>query len=437
MSNRYLLARLGGARVDTVATSASDRQFSVAMASIMLITATVGGLSLWFGLTTALHLSGWVALPIAVAWLLAIFVIDRTFTMQLVKQNRWWKNLAMALPRLAFAAVIGVIVSTPMTLEIFKPEVKTQLLVMQAEDRDAYNQLLADDPVLATEDDLRAEIAELQSTLTQTQGDPMSDPAYAAAKAASDAAAAEAKAASDAVVAESNGTGGSGIVGVGPRVQIAQRENEVAQAKYAALQQKTDEALANAQANLGGSLATAKSQAEIDLAEARDDLAAVVDRKDDLRAANDAAVASSDGFLNRLTALGRLGEVSPIANTAHWFILAFFFLLEILPVSIKLLRLWFNRSVVDETGRLIDDATIEAARLESEVRIEDALATATIARRRLASRVAVESDREDRRERSGIAQNEMDDLARRRRAASSAGGPAIDEVGQIEAPSTR
>ena len=67
MSNRYLLARLGGARVDTVATSASDRQFSVAMASIMLITATVGGLSLWFGLTTALHLSGWVALPIAVA----------------------------------------------------------------------------------------------------------------------------------------------------------------------------------------------------------------------------------------------------------------------------------------------------------------------------------------------------------------------------------
>ena len=231
MGNRYLLARLGGARVDTVATSASDRQFSVAMASIMLITATVGGLSLWFGLTTALHLNGWVALPIALGWLVAIFVIDRTFTMQLVKQNRWWKNLSMALPRLAFAAVIGVIVSTPMTLEVFTPEIETQLLVMQGEARDEYNQQLADDPVLATEDDLRAQVADLQATLTQTQGDPLTDPAYAAAKAASDAAAVEAKAASDAVVAESNGTGGSGIVGVGPRVQIAQQANAIAQAK--------------------------------------------------------------------------------------------------------------------------------------------------------------------------------------------------------------
>ena len=240
MSDRYLLARLGGARIDTVATSASDRQFSVAMASIMLITATVGGLSLWFGLTTALHLSGWVALPIALGWLVAIFVIDRTFTMQLVKQNRWWKNLAMALPRLAFAAVIGVIVSTPMTLEVFKPEIETQLLVMQGEARDAYNEQLAADPVLATEDDLRAQVADLQATLTQTQADPLIDPAYAAAKAASDAAAVEAKAASDAVVAESNGTGGSGIVGVGPRVQIAEQANAIAQAKYAALQRKTD-----------------------------------------------------------------------------------------------------------------------------------------------------------------------------------------------------
>lgn len=435
MSNRYLLARLGGARIDTVATSASDRQFSVAMASIMFITATVGGLSLWFGLTTALHLNGWVALPIALGWLVAIFVIDRTFTMQLVKQNRWWKNLSMALPRLAFAAVIGVIVSTPMTLEVFKPEIETQLLVMQGEARDEYNQQLADDPVLATEDDLRAQVADLQATLTQTQGDPLTDPAYAAAKAASDAAAVEAKAASDAVVAESNGTGGSGIVGVGPRVQIAQQANAIAQAKYAALQQKTDEALASAQAGLGSSLATAKAQAEADLATAQQDLDAVVDRKNDLRAANDAAVASSDGFLNRLTALGRIGEASPIAETAHWFILAFFFLIEILPVTIKLLRLWFNRSVVDETGRLIDDAALETARLESEVRIEDALATATIARRRLAGRVAVEADREERREKTGIAHNEAEDLARRRRAANTTA--PTDDLGQIEATNAR
>ena len=407
---RYLLARLGGARVDTVATSASDRQFSVAMASIMLITATVGGLSLWFGLTTALHLSGWVALPISLGWLLAIFVIDRTFTMQLVKQDRWWKNIFMALPRLAFAAVIGVIVSTPITLQVFTPEIETQLLVMQGEARDAYNRQLADDAVLATEDDLRAEIGDLQATLTQTQPDPMTDPAYAAAKAASDAAAAEARASSDAVIAESNGTGGSGIGGVGPRTQIAQSENAAAQAKYASLQQKTDQALLDAQARLGGSLATAQAQAEVDLASAREDLAAVVDRKNELRAVNDAAVASSDGFLNRLTALGRLGETSAIANTAHWFILAFFFILEILPVSIKLLRLWFNRSVADEAGRLLDSASIEIARLDAEARVDDARAVATIERRRVDGRVAVEVDREERRERSGIALNERADV---------------------------
>jgi len=427
MGNRYLLARLGGARVDTVATSASDRQFSVAMASIMLITATVGGLSLWFGLTTALHLNGWAALPVALGWMVAIFVIDRTFTMQLVKQNSWWKNLMMALPRLAFAAVIGLIVSTPMTLQVFKPEIETQLLVMQGEARDAYNEQLAADPVLATEDDLRATISDKQAILSRTEADPLSDPAYAAAKAASDAAAVEARASSDAVIAESNGTGGSGIVGVGPRVQVAQRENELAQAKYAALQQKTDEALAAAQANLSGSLATQKAEAEIDLAEARDDLAAVVDRKEELRAANDAAVASSDGFLNRLIALGTLGESSPVATAAHWSILAFFFLLEILPVSIKLLRLWFNRSVVDEAGRYLDEASLERARLESETTIDDAKADAEMARRSRDATLAVHLDREQRRERTGIALNESADRERRRRESGDAQLPAAIE----------
>ncbi|GAB2467277.1 hypothetical protein HD599_000383 [Conyzicola lurida] len=419
MTQRYLLARLGGARVDTVATSAADRQFSVAMASIMLITATVGGISLWFGLTTALHLNGWVALPIALAWLVAIYVIDRTFTMQLVKQDRWYKNVLMAVPRLLFAAVIGVIVSTPVTLEVFAPEIETQLLVMQGEARDAYNEQLEKDPVLATEDDLRATIAEKQAILEQTQPDPTTDPAYAAAKAASDAAAIEAKAASDAVVAESNGTGGSGIIGVGPRVQIAQQANEIAQAKYAALQQKTDEALAAAQGNLAGSLVTAQAQAEIDVADARDDLEVVLDRKEQLQAENDAAVASSDGFLNRLTALERLGASSPSAATAHWLLFGFFFLLEILPVSIKLLRLWFNRSVVDEAGRMQDDATLEIARLESQSRIDEAAATATLHRRGLDARIAVGTDREEHRERAGLLRNEMADRDAQPRPAAS------------------
>ena len=414
MSKRYLVARLGGARIDTVAASAGERQFSVAMASIMFITAAVGGVSLYFGLTTALHLSGWAAIPIALGWLVAIFVIDRTFTMQLVKQNRWWNNLLMALPRLAFAAVIGLIVSTPMTLEVFKPEVETQLLVMQGEARDEYNEMLANDPVLMTEDDLRADIAEQQAIINQAQADPMSDSAYAAAKAASDAAAVEARASSDAVIAESNGSGGSGIVGVGPRTQVAERENALAQAKYADLLAKTDAAFAAAQSTLAGSLETAKAQARIDVETARDELAQVVDRRDELREANDAAVAASDGFLNRLIALERLGATSSTAAAAHWAILAFFFILEILPVTVKLLRIWFNRSVADETARLHDDATIEVARLQSETRIEDAGADAAIARRGREGRLAVGVDREERHERAGLRLNEVIDGERGR-----------------------
>jgi hypothetical protein len=423
MSKRYLVARLGGARVDTVEASGGERQFSVAMASIMLITAAVGGVSLYFGLTTALHLNGWAALPIALGWLVAIFVIDRTFTMQLVKQNRWWKNLLMALPRLVFAAVIGLIVSTPMTLEVFKPEVETQLLVMQGEARDAYNELLANDPVLATEDELRAEVAEQQAILNQAQADPLADPAYAEAKAASDAAAAEARASSDAVIAESNGSGGSGIVGVGPRTEIAARENALAQQKYADLQAKTDAAFAAAQSALAGSLGTAKAQAQLDVEAAREELEQVVDRRNELRAANDAAVAASDGFLNRLVALERLGESSPTASWAHWAILAFFFLLEILPVTVKLLRIWFTRSVSDEVARLHDDASIETARLESESRTEEAEVVAAMARRSRESRLAVAIDREERLQRAGLLRNEFDDDGRPREDVAAIAGP--------------
>jgi hypothetical protein len=384
---RTSLAVLGGARSDAIDGAPGDRQAYSAMALILMFTATVAALSMAFALGMVFHADWYWFIPVGIFWGAGIFAIDRALTIQLSNTKGAWKTTFAVVPRVLLAAILGAVISTPVTLQIFAPEISAQILVMEAESRTAFAEQLASDPVLATEDDVRATIASSQAIIdTSDAVDPLDDPTYAAAKAAEDAALADLNAKTADWQAEANGTGGSGQVGAGAVTDIAKQAVDAAQVIYDQAQEATAAALTSAQTALGSQLAESKTTAEAALTKAQAELATIEQRKADFQAQNDAAVSSSDGISNRLTALDRLSAESPSAGLAHVMVFLLFFAIELLPVIIKLLRNLGNKeSVHDETAREHDRTEINRVRQQFALERDQALLDAQITTGRLAT----------------------------------------------------
>ena len=384
---RTSLAVLGGARPDAIEGAPGDRQAYSSMALILMFTATVAALSMSFALGMVFHADWFWFIPVGIFWGAGIFAIDRALTIQLSNTKGAWKTTFAVVPRVLLAAILGAVISTPVTLQIFAPEISAQILVMEAESRTAFADQLASDPVLATEDDVRATIASNQAIIdTSDAVDPLDDPTYAAAKAAEDAALADLNAKTAAWQAEANGTGGSGQVGNGAVTEIAKQAVDAAQVIYDQAQEASAAALTSAQTALGSQLAESKTTAETALTKAQAELATIEQRKADFQAQNDAAVSSSDGISNRLTALDRLSAESPSAGLAHVMVFLLFFAIELLPVIIKLLRNLGNKdSVHDETAREHDRTEINRVRQQFALERDQALLDAQITSGRLAT----------------------------------------------------
>ncbi|NQX25934.1 DUF4407 domain-containing protein [Microbacteriaceae bacterium VKM Ac-2854] len=411
------LAVMGGARRDAIASAPGDRQAYSAMALILMFTATVAALSMAFALGMVFHAAWYWFIPIGIFWGAGIFAIDRALTIQLTQTKGAWRTIFAVIPRLALAAILGAVISTPVTLQIFEPEVSSEILVMEAEARTAYATEIANDPILSTEADVRAAIAAAQTTLDQSDAvDPMQDPSYAAAKAAEDAALADYNAKQAAWVAESNGTGGTGVVGTGPITDIAKAAADAALVVYQQAQAATAAALSTATPALESQLAQAKTQAQTDLATAQASLATIEQRKTDFQAQSDAAVSASDGIANRLTALDRLSHSNPAAGLAHIMVFLLFFAIELLPVIIKLLRnLGDKESVHDITAREKDAAQLARVRQRYGIDRDEALLDAQIAAGRLATKRELAAQEEELALATGKRTNfELDQRARRK-----------------------
>lgn len=411
------LAVMGGARRDAILQAPGDRQAYSAMALILMFTATVAALSMAFALGMVFHADWYWFIPVGIFWGAGIFAIDRALTIQLTNTKGVWRTIFAVIPRLALAAILGAVISTPVTLQIFAPEISSEILTMEAEARSAYAEQLASDPILATEADVRAAVAAAQATLDQSDAvDPMQDPTYAAAKAAEDAALADYNAKQAAWVAESNGTGGTGVVGTGPITDIAKAAADAALVVYQQAQAATEAALGTAQTALGAQLTQAKTQATTDLATAQASLATIEQRKADFQAQNDAAVASSDGISNRLTALDRLSHSNASAGLAHVMVFLLFFAIELLPVIIKLLRnLGDKESVHDITAREKDAAQLARVRQRYGLDRDEALLDAQIAAGRLATKRELAMQEEELALATGKRTNfELDQRARRK-----------------------
>src|SRR3954470_6220384 len=139
------LLTVSGANRDVLCEAPKERTKQVAMGAVLVSTAAIAAVAASYAFHIALHL--W--LPFAVlgglAWGLVILNLDRWLVVSTPRLKTKLGTLAMALPRVLLAVLIGAVISTPLTLAVFSAEINTEVKVMTAEEDDAFNKQLQRD----------------------------------------------------------------------------------------------------------------------------------------------------------------------------------------------------------------------------------------------------------------------------------------------------
>src|SRR3954467_15506482 len=364
------LAVLAGARADVLEVAPGARQRFVALGGVLLSTGGLAVLSAAF----AVHMAVGVIWPLAIAiglfWGGVIVNLDRMLLVGMAHDASPKRNLLLAVPRVGLALVLGVVISTPLVLQVFHKEIDTEIVALQAEQSDAYKKSLDSDARFAGLDDLRQKVATEQAVVASGgDGDaslaPLA-PSLTAAQAAYDQALATQRDLSAKAQCELDGTCGTGRPGTGAAYEQARAAADGQAAVVASAKSDLDaatSALSSAQAR---SAQQAGSSLETDQAE----LARLTADQTRLQQAFDATNADNSGILIRLQALGRLSDSNSTLGFAHFMLSLLFICIELLPVFMKTLLNFSPATAYDKLAEIRDDGDISVETMQQQARRE-------------------------------------------------------------------
>lgn len=114
-----LIRKFTGVREELLARIPAERTRYTALAAVMACTASIGGLSMFFALSEILGSpEPWFGF-LAAFWATFILCID-CWLVSSTAGTRWRTRVAVLLPRLAIAAVFGVVIAEPVILRVFQ-----------------------------------------------------------------------------------------------------------------------------------------------------------------------------------------------------------------------------------------------------------------------------------------------------------------------------
>ncbi len=370
------LARLGGADVEVLKQTTAQKSRFIQMGLVLLSTAGLAALSMTYALIDGLRAPLVGAVALALVWGVVILNLDRLLIITMQPTSNRWRLLAMVAPRIVMAALLGIVIATPLTLRIFEAEIAARMALDNARAVQVLAEERANDPRVAELAAVNADIARYEAIvagnvtysspiLTQAQAE------YAAAQ--------ENLAAKQAAYDQANLTwrcerygelcaGGSGLPGDGARAEVALERLNVATAELAAAQAVLDQARANLTAAQDQVRAENAERLAADQAAASAQLAEKRARRDQLeqqlaaQTDSDATIQEQNtGLLARVEALDRLGDESLAARTAHLSVAGLLFMVELLPVLVKALSLMGSPTQYDRISELTDKRAVDNA----------------------------------------------------------------------------
>jgi Domain of unknown function (DUF4407) len=121
---------LSGARQQILAECPTERPKYAGIGASILISGAMAGVSLAFALTTALNTALQVAVLVGAAAAVTIMSLTRLFVVSLPRSGRPGMLFVQAIPRVVVALILGFVISTPLLLQIFRPEIQHEVAVM-------------------------------------------------------------------------------------------------------------------------------------------------------------------------------------------------------------------------------------------------------------------------------------------------------------------
>jgi hypothetical protein len=336
---KKVLISLAGARNEILVQCPTEQVRFQSLGWAILITSGLATVSMWFALNSVLGLNVVVAFMGAVLWGLVIMGIDRWLITSMPADGR--RKLAMALPRVVLAILLGTLISTPIVLRIFQPEINAQIAVIKAQRANAYLESQQNSPVTRQVTKWTASVSNLDKVIDsggEAAINPANDPVVRGLTKQRATEQVQART----YLQEWNCQlyGGANCPSKGPG-QIA----AAAERQYHAAVRQVNSLTAQIQARDKQLSATdVKSrqarlqQARLALPSARQQLAAATAQQTQLRATFEAQNEKTNGLLIRLTALSQLTNTGFTLAAARFLLFLLFLVIECLPVTVKILQ---------------------------------------------------------------------------------------------------
>lgn len=366
------LAWLGGAKREVLADVPTERDRFVSMALVLLTTSSLAVVSMTFALSNGMKVPIVAAAVFGLMWGLVILNLDRFLVTSMGSIRSLGHLTLMALPRLAMAVVLAAVISTPLVLQVFHSDIKTEMDRYRDEQSVQQAAIAPQTAEQKRLDDLDKQIAAKQHILDGNLPDRATTPALDAAKekvkelqgevTAAQKAADRSLAGYQCEVSGTRCVGSSRKRGYGPIANLKRATHERDVAKVTSLQHQLTVAVherdaedANARKRGATQIAALGKQANAELPglrKERDTLAAQIAARAEGRTATNA---NDTGILAQLRALSRVGDKNSALRIAHLLVAALFFLIEILPVVVKILLNLGARSAYDTQAELKED----------------------------------------------------------------------------------
>ncbi|HUB37937.1 MAG TPA: DUF4407 domain-containing protein [Streptosporangiaceae bacterium] len=386
MAKRYLLERLGGADAqllsdEETAGRRGERTRFAAMAGVLLTTAAVAAISMFFALHHAVGVDvGW-SVPLALFWGAVILNIDRFLVITMGDtRGRPGQMAGMIVFRVALAALIATVVSLPLVLVIFASDINAELPILQQQKSAVFAQNLAhgaDESQLSILDKRISTEEKVISTVppsVKADQREVSSLTQQLTTARSQAATAYKKYQCEQAGAKGAGcpSGTSGLVGEGARAKGDLKSYQQIEAKIATLKGEIRQA--------ESALKSEQAVASLNAANAQQTLASLQKQRTALLNQQASAIATDSeqngkdiGLLAQIQALDAASAQNAGLAAAHWIVTALFFVIEMLPVGVKSILLLGPETTYEQIATIKRQAAITHA--EEQIQADKDIAT--------------------------------------------------------------
>jgi hypothetical protein len=337
---------------------------------MVLVTTVMACVSMTFAVRIALRAPLPVAIVSGAAWgFVVIMNLDRMLVVSMQRQEHWWSYFALALPRFAFALLLGFIISIPFTLQIFAPEISAQVAMIHQQKLNVYLNDQKTGPegkaITASQKKVAADEATID---TGFQPGTAADQTVPNLSAQIQALQKNAQVAYDNWQCQLYGGAGCPQSGNGPVAQAARKQYQSDESQITELNKEVTQDGRKASSSAATARAEASAQLIVDEAQLKNAQDHQTQEATAFRKLNNA----NDGLLIRVQALDQVTSGDGIAAAAHWSFFALFAIIECLPVLVKILLSARRNNACDETvkaeeGTLQTESTVNASDRNAEL----------------------------------------------------------------------